>query len=163
MRLWCDNPHEHRREAENDFHRGGRYGYDREHERERNWNDCSKEYMNRFDELRRDQDRQEERREEERMCEARMERQRHEARMERQRHEAQMDEQRQQDEMDAHYSEQERQYNDALEREVQAHYEQLASEQEAATGIGVAAESGSVSDDPHAKPGAHSDEQSPKP
>lgn len=28
--MWCDDPYEERRQARDDFRRGGRYGYDRE-------------------------------------------------------------------------------------------------------------------------------------
>lgn len=61
---WCSDEREHRRQAEDDYRRGGRYGYDRGEYRNP-WNDCSDAYTREFDRLRRDDERRREEREEE--------------------------------------------------------------------------------------------------
>lgn len=64
-RLFCNDDYEHRRQAERDFNRGGRYGYDRERYGDR-WDACNETYTKEFDRLRREEDRRQERLEEER-------------------------------------------------------------------------------------------------
>ena len=66
---WCSDESEHRRQAQDDYRRGGRYGYDREEYRNP-WNDCSDAYTREFDRLRRDGERRQEEREEERRAES---------------------------------------------------------------------------------------------
>ena len=63
--LWCDDPYEHKRQAERDFHRGGRYGYDREKYHDRYGDECHRVYADHFDTVRREEDRREEERREE--------------------------------------------------------------------------------------------------
>ena len=67
---WCRDEDEHRRQAEDDYRRGGRYGYDREEYRNP-WNDCSDAYTREFDRRIRDDERRQEERDEERRAEAR--------------------------------------------------------------------------------------------
>lgn len=62
---FCLDESEHRRQAQDDYRRGGRYGYDREEYRNP-WNDCSDAYTREFDRLRREDDHRQEEREEER-------------------------------------------------------------------------------------------------
>lgn len=67
---WCSDESEHRRQAQDDYRRGGRYGYDREEYRNP-WNDCSDAYTREFDRLGREEERRQEEREEERRAEQR--------------------------------------------------------------------------------------------
>lgn len=69
-RGFCFDDDEHRREAQRDFSRSGRYGYDREQYRDP-WDDCHRAYTEEFDRLRRDEDRRQEEREEREREEAR--------------------------------------------------------------------------------------------
>lgn len=72
-RYSCWGEDEHRREAREDYQRGGRYGYDRDRYRN-DFDECDRAYTREFDRLRRDEEyRQEEReREEQEMrCRAR--------------------------------------------------------------------------------------------
>lgn len=71
--FWCDNPHDHRRQAERDFERRGRP--DDEMYRERHYDECARIYAEKFDECRRNE--REEREDEER-AQRRAEQQRHE-------------------------------------------------------------------------------------
>lgn len=64
-RSWCDDDDEHRRQARDDFRRGGSYGYDREKYRD-SLDACNEEYTREFDRLRREDDNRRERMEEER-------------------------------------------------------------------------------------------------
>jgi hypothetical protein len=66
---FCWNDDEHRREAQDDYRRGGRYGYDRD--QYRGHGDCDDAYTHEFDRLRRDEDRRQEERDEERRAEER--------------------------------------------------------------------------------------------
>ena len=66
---FCWNDDEHRREAQDDYRRGGRYSYDRE--QYRGPGDCDDAYTQEFDRLRREEDRRQEERDEERRAEER--------------------------------------------------------------------------------------------
>lgn len=72
---WCDNPREHERQAERDFERGGRYGYDRDRYAYRYEDECNRVYMEKFEDLRREEERREEERQDEKYA-ARRERER---------------------------------------------------------------------------------------
>lgn len=76
MSRWgfCNDEGDHKRQAERDFDRGGRYGYDRDRYGD-NWDSCNEVYTEEFDRLRREEDRRQERLEEERIEERRQERQ----------------------------------------------------------------------------------------
>ena len=70
---WCDDESDHRKQARDDFHWRGYYGYDRERYRDQ-WDDCNRIYTEEFDRLRRERDEEreaEERREERRSDELR--------------------------------------------------------------------------------------------
>ena len=67
---FCWDEDEHRRHAQDDYRRGGRYGYDRDAYRNP-WDECSEAYTREFDRLRREDDRRQEERESERLEEER--------------------------------------------------------------------------------------------
>jgi hypothetical protein len=58
--LFCDDADEHRRQARDDFRRGGPYGYDRERYGNRHGDDCDRAYAEAFDGARREDERRRE-------------------------------------------------------------------------------------------------------